>query len=226
MSFRPVRAAALLCSVTLAACGDGSGLLGVAGSGNAASARFVNSTGTPLDLAQGGIVSTANANIASGAGIACFSIDDPLVPGLSVRQSGTTTDLAGFTPQLQSGGRYTFVAFPGPTGTVQFITVPDASIVITGRSALRVFNGSSGLGAVDVYVTAPGAALGTPSASTVPFGTTSGSFDVSAGAVQIRLTTPNTTTVLYDAGSQTFAANKSYTLVVSSATAAILVPDC
>jgi hypothetical protein len=98
--------------------------------------------------------------------------------------------------------------------------------MITGRSALRVFDGSSALGVVDVYVTAPGAALGTPAVTGLAFGASSGSFDVAAGTVQVRLTNNGTTRVVFDAGNQVLTAGKSYTLVVSSATSVILVPDC
>jgi hypothetical protein len=225
MSFRSFCALALCC-VTLAACGTGSGILAVAGSGNAATMRFVNATATPLDLATGGSVTTSNANIAPGAGVGCFSVLDPTIPGLAVRQAGTTVDLSGFTPVFSSGGRYTVVAFPGPSGFVQFINIPNASIPIIGRSSLRVLQASSGLGQVDVYVTAPGATLGTPRISGVVFGSSTGSFDVAAGPNQVRLTNAATTTVVFDAGTQELEAGKSYTLIISSATSAILVPDC
>lgn len=226
MSRRPLRISALLSCLALAGCGDGSRILAVAGSANAATVRFVNATASALDLAVDGTVPTANANITPGGGVACFTIDDPAVPGLSVRQAGTTTDISGFTPLFAGGARYTVVAFPGVSGTVQFINVPNAANVVSGRSALRVFNGSSGLGTVDVYATTPAAVLGTPNITGVGFGNVSGSFDVPAGAVQVRLTTSGTTNVVFDAGTQTLDAGSSYTLVISSATAAILVPDC
>jgi hypothetical protein len=79
---------------------------------------------------------------------------------------------------------------------------------------------------VDVYVTTPGAALDTPKISGLNYGAYSASFDVPAGATQVRLTGTITTTVVFDAGTQTLEAGKSYTLVISSATAAMLVPDC
>ena len=226
MSRRLLGASALLCSLVVAACGDGSGLLAVAGSADAVTVRFVNATASPLDLAVDGSVPTTNANITPGSGVACFTIDDPTVPGLSVRQAGTTTDLGGFTPLFSRGGRYTVVAFPGASGIVQFINVPNAAFIVSGRSALRVLNASSGLGTVDVYATTAGATLGTPNVTGVGFGNASGTFDVPAGAVQVRLTSAGTTNVVFDAGTQTLEAGKSYTLVISSATAAILVPDC
>ena len=226
MSFRAFGASALISCAVLAGCGDGSGLLGVAGSSNAASVRFVNASAVPLDLAVNGTVTGSNANITSGSSVGCFSVPDPTTPGLTLRQTGTTTDLTGFSPLFASGGRYTVVAFPGPSGVIEFSTVPNAAIIATGRSALRVFNGSSGLGVVDVYVTASSAPLGTPVISGLGFGVATGSFDTAAGTVRVRLTTNNTTTVVFDAGNQVLEAGKSYTLVVSSATSAILVPDC
>lgn len=227
MSRRLLRASALFCCLVVAACGgNGSGILAVAGSADAATVRFVNATASALDLAVDGTVSTTNANITPGGGVACFTVDDPTVPGLSVRQAGSTTDLGGFTPLFSSGGRYTVVAFPGASGTVQFINVPNAAFIVSGRSALRVLNASSGLGTVDVYATTPAATLGTPNVTGIGFGNASGTFDVPAGAVQVRLTNASTTNVVFDAGTQSFEAGKSYTLVISSATAAILVPDC
>ncbi|HET9011474.1 MAG TPA: hypothetical protein VFN38_06635 [Gemmatimonadaceae bacterium] len=226
-SCRPVRALALLCSLALAACGDGSGLLGVSGSADAATVRFVNASASSLDLATAGVVAASNANIAPGSGVACFSVADPVAPGLSVRQSGTSADLTGFAPLLARGGRYTLVAYPGASGFIQFATVPNVSLLVAGRSALRVFNGSSSLGVVDVHVTAPGAALVSPSVTGVGYGAASGTFDVSAGTIQVRLTSSTTAAVLFDSGSLTLEAGKVYTLVVSSATsAALLVPDC
>lgn len=225
--FRPIRALALFCSVALAACGDGSGLLGVGGSADAATVRFVNASASSLDLATAGVVAASNANIAPGSGVGCFSVADPAVPGLSVRQSGTSTDLTGFAPLFASGGHYTLVAYPGSSGFIQFATVPNVSLLVAGRSALRVFNGSSSLGVVDVHATAPGAALGTPAVTGVGYGAASGTFDVSAGTVQVRLTSSTTAAVVFDAGSLALEAGKVYTLVVSSATsAALLVPDC
>jgi hypothetical protein len=198
----------------------------VAGSSDAATVRFANATASPLDLAASGVVAPANANIAPGSAAACFSVADPAAPALTVRQAGTSTEIAGFAPVLSRGARFTLVAYPGASGIIQFASVPNGEAVVAGRSALRVFNGSSGLGVVDVHVTAPGAALGTPSVTGVGFGTASGTFDVSAGTIQVRLASAGTTTVVFDAGSQVLEPGRSYTLIVSSATAALLVPDC
>lgn len=221
-----VRALALLSSVSLAACGTGSGIVAIAGSGNAATVRFVNATGTTLDLATSGVVRTSNANISPGSGVGCFTIDDPTTPSITVRQSGTSANLSSFAPVFARGGTYTLVAYPGASGFIQFLSLLTGITPVTGRSALRVVNGSIGLGPVDVHVTISGAALGIPNATGIGFGGASTAFDVNAGTFQVRLTNSGTTSVVFDAGNHLFEAGRSYTLVVSSATAAILVPDC
>jgi hypothetical protein len=225
MSLRSLAALALSC-VTLAGCGGGSGLLGTAGGADAATVRFVNASAATLDVATSGVVIPANAALAPGAGTACFEVPDPLAPGLTVRQAGSTTDLSGFVTTFANGGHYTLVAFPGASGTVQFISLPNTSLPSAGRSELRVLNASSGLGVVDAHVTTPGATLGTPNVSGIAFGSASGTFDVAAGTMQVRLTSAGSTNVVFDAGSRVLEAGKSYTLIVSSATAGLLVGDC
>lgn len=224
---RPFRSAALICSVTLAACGDtGSLTVGTVGGGDAASVRFVNATGSNLALAQNGVVTAANANIAPGATVGCLAIEDPAAPAITVRVAGTATDLTGFPASFTNEGRFTVVAYLGPSATIQFISIPLAFTPLPARSGLRVFNGSAALSLVDVYATLPSAALGTPNVSSLVFGAASDPFNATAGSTQVRLTNAGTTTVLFDAGTQVLEAGKSYTLVVSSATPAILVPDC
>lgn len=223
-SLRSPRTSALLCCLALAGCGVGSRILGSTGSLEQATARFVNGTATRLDLATSGVVAAANGNIAPGASVACFGVTELVMPGLSVRQTGTTTDLAGFSPRFSPGGHYTLVGFPSATGGIQFATVPTATVPNAGRSALRVFNASPAISVADAYVTAPGAALGSPRETGIFFGGASGSFDIAAGVFQVRLVSAGP--VVTDLGSFTFAPDRSYTLIASSATPPILVPDC
>jgi hypothetical protein len=219
------RSAALLCVVALSACETGSLIIGTAGpGGSSASVAFVNATGNNLNLVQGGVVT--NAIIAPGSTVACLVIADPETPSLSARLVGTTTDLTGFPATFASNGRYTVVAYLGPSATIQFISIPLTITPLPGFSGLRVFNGSAALSLVDVYATVPNAVLGTPNVSSLVFGGVSNSFNLSAGSTQVRLTNAGTTTVLFDAGTLVLEANKSYSLVVSSATPAILIPDC
>jgi hypothetical protein len=224
MSFRMLRLPAVIGSLALTACGVGSRILGSTGSLEQATARFVNATRTPLDLATDGVVGTGNGNIAPGFGVGCFGVTELVTPGLSVRQTGTTTDLPGFAPRFSPGGHYTLVSFPSTSGGVQFATVPTATRPNAGRSALRVFNASPTIAVADVYVTAEGTAFGPPRETGILFGTASGSFDVPAGIVHARLISVGP--VVTDLGSFALVPDRSYTIIASSATPPLLIPDC
>lgn len=224
MSLRPLRLSALLFGLALAACGEGSRINGVVGTPDQATARFVNATVTSLDLVQGGVVSAGNGNITPGTAVSCFAVPDPVNPDIVVRQTGTTTDLPGFSPRFSAGGRYILIGFPNTSGGIQFATVPTATVSNVGRSAVRVFNASPALATVDVYLTVPGTAFGAPRETGVLFGAASGSFDVAAGTIQVRVVSAGT--VVTDLGSFLLAADRSYTIIATSATAPLLVPDC
>lgn len=224
MSRRPLRSSVLLGSLALAACGVGSRIIGSVGSPEQATAQFVNASVTSLDLAQNGVVSTGNGNIAPGTAVGCFAVQDLVAPGITIRQAGTTADLTGFSPRFSAGGHYTLVGFPNGSGGIQFATVPTASIPNPGRSALRVFNATPAITTADLYFAAPGAAFGPPRETGIAFGSASGSFDVPAGAIQVRFVSIGP--VVTDLGSFTLAADRSYTIIASSAMAPILIPDC
>jgi hypothetical protein len=57
-----------------------------------------------------------------------------------------------------------------------------------GQARISVLHGAPSVGNVDVYVTAPGAALGTPTLTNVPFKGFSGYLAVPAGRYQVRVT--------------------------------------
>jgi hypothetical protein len=224
MPFRSFRIVPLLFSLALAACGVGDRILGSTDGPAEATARFVNATVTTLDLARNGTVNAADGNIVPGAGVGCFTVSTLGDPGVTIRRTGTTTDLAGFSPHFSPGGHYTLVGFPSASGGIQFASVPTATVPGTGRSALRVFNASPTIAVADVYVAAPGAAFGPPRDIGILFGTASGSFDVASGTMQVRLVSAGP--VVTDLGTFVLAADRSYTIIASSATAPILVPDC
>ena len=223
MSARTLPALALCC-LSLAACGNGSGLLGVAGPASPASVRFVNVSASTLDLAVGGSVPAGNGNIATGTALACFQVPDPSASGLSVRKSGTTAELPGLLPSFSSDGRYALIAYPGASGSVLFASLPTVFIPVTGRAALRVFNGVAAFASADVYVTAPGSAFGLPRETGIAFGRASGSVDVAAGSNQVRLVSAGP--VITELGTYVLEAGKGYTLVVVPGAPALLVPDC
>lgn len=210
---------ALLCTVSLAACDDGNSATGVSSQQNTATVRFVNATGTALDFASGGTVGTGNGNLTYGSSSSCNSVDVSNTGSLSVRTAGSTTTVAGFAPTLGAGGNYTIIAYPGAGGAMQFATLATNGFSpATGASGFRAFN-AAGSGNYDVYVTAPGAALGTATAAGVGSGSSSAFVSTAAGISQIRLTSAGSQSTLLDVGNQTFTAGQNRMLVIAPAVA-------
>jgi len=193
--------------------------------------RFINVTNGGIDVAVGGLVSTANTNIASLASTQCFVVN-AATPALTFRSTGTTTDLSGFTASFTPGHRYWVAAIVGANGT-QFVTLDQAFT----PAAAATDNGIAGLNAItgttnyDLHVTLPAATLGSttvkdanlafgvPSAianNTIPFNTATPPV---AQPQQLQFTTAGTTTVERNAGNSTFVPNTSVLAIIAPGTA-------
>lgn len=230
MYFTRLRLLALLSCAGIAACDEGSGLLGVSAQ-NGTAVRVVNVTGAPIDVTSSGQALPGSSGIATGATSSCLTVD-AAGSSLGLRPTGSTANFPGFSPTLNAGGVYTVIAFAGLNGTTQFATLPGTLKPGSGLTALRVFHAASGAGGYDVYVTSPGAALEFPSAAGLAFGGSTPFFVTSAGTRQIRFTFTGTQTVAFDAGSLTLPSGQTATLVLlpgssrASTPTAILVPGC
>ncbi|HEV7992138.1 MAG TPA: DUF4397 domain-containing protein [Gemmatimonadaceae bacterium] len=216
MRFRTLSAALLVSAVVLAAC-DSDNSTGIGDTSNKATVQFINASNTSLDVATNGAVATGNGALNYSTAGSCMSVDASN-SGLAVRTTGTSTALAGFTPAFTAGGNYTVIAYPGTAGATQFVTLSNAFTPATGQAGLRVVNVGLAGSNYDVYVAAPGAALGTANANNLGVGTGSSYFNVSATSAQhIAVTNAGTQTVLLDFGnSNTFTAGKRTTLVIST----------
>lgn len=193
--------------------------------------RLANATNGALDLLRSGSALPGASNVAFGTSSACNSVN-ATTPSLAIAPTGTTTSLPGFSPTLTAGHPFTFIAYPGTGTTVQFATI-EQNVPVSGQQGLRVFNATSIPAAFDVYVTAPGAPLGSATLSNVAAGTASAStVNVPAGSSEIRVTATGSTTVLLDAGTQTFGAGQNTMLIIAppapntTAPRAFLVAGC
>jgi len=220
-------AIALLSLAALAACDDDS-----TGLGGDTTLRIANATSNPVDVASGTTIATGNANVGFGAASGCV-VTDAFEPDINVSPAGTTNTYASFTPNLRGGQSYVAVAYPAFSGAPEFAYISTSGTVAAGSSGLRVFNAAAGSATYDVYVTPPGAALGTTaSAYGIGFRTVSGLITVPAGQNLIRLTNTGTTTVAITAGSPTFTAGQNAVLVIAPPATAggvprtFLVPGC
>lgn len=193
-----------------------------------ATVRLANATSTALNFLQGGTALTGGSNIAFGASSSCSSVN-AATPALTITQAGSTAALPGFAPTLTAGTSYTVVAYPGATaGTVQFTTLSNTFTPAAGQAGLRVFN--AGTAAYDVIVTPTGGTAATIANTLI--GTNSASIGVPAGATQLVIAAPGTTTSLLTLSAQSLVANQNATLVIAPPAAgattpqAFLVPGC
>jgi Domain of unknown function (DUF4397) len=219
---------ALLPLTIIAACGDTIEVTGT--QGGTASVRFINATDANIDVSNAGSVATGDNNLGFGKNSSCLSVNTSGTAGtgLVFNQAGTTTAVPGFTQSFTTGGNYTVIAYPSSTGT-QFITLSNAGFTPTsGQAGLRVFNAASTIGSV--VVLSGGTALGTGTG--VSYGNAGSFINVPAGAQTITFNTGTGTTTIANAGSLTFTAGQTYTLVVAPAASGtntlrtFLIPSC
>lgn len=224
----PTRIALFAFALSIAACGDGTGTFGVGGSGNTAKVRLVNASGISLDLLEDNAVATGAGGVVSLASSTCLNVDLN-VATVSIRQTGTTATLPGFTPTFVAGGSYTIVAYPNGNGSILLTTLPSSFTTGSGQAGLRVFDAAPTAASFDLYVTAPGAPLVTPDATNLGLGTGTSFLNVPASSDQIRFTNFGTVVVAFDAGNHDFTAGQSQIFVLAAPTGtltSIVVPAC
>jgi hypothetical protein len=138
------------------------------------------------------------------------------------------------TAPLIAGRDYTAIAIgSGSTGAtrLQVVLVDDAGAApAAGQVKLRVVHGAPAVPAVDIFVTAPGAALpSTPTIAALAFGqqapaATAAALSVPAGNYQIRARVAGQTAIAYDSGTVALAAGSDIVLVAVPETGTSLSP--
>lgn len=174
-------------------------------------------------------------NLSFGAASA-FSAVSPGATRVQVTLAGQAAASAPIdvSVPLVAGRDYTAIAIgSGSTGAtrLQAVLVDDAGTApAAGQVKLRVVHGAPAVPAVDIFVTAPGAAL--PSAPTIPalsFGqqapaATAAALSVPAGSYQIRARIAGQTAIAYDSGTVALAAGSDLVLVAVAETGVSLSP--
>jgi len=182
----------------------------VTGVGSTATVRFINATGTNIDVSNGGTIATGNGNLAFGTSSTCMTVNTTGT-GLGFNQAGTSTAIPGFTQNFTANGNYTVVAYPSSTGT-QFLTINNTgSTPNAGQAGLRIVNATSGSG--NLVALGNGTALGTGTG--VGFGTSGTFMNVNAGSQAITFNTGTGTATVANAGNVTFTAGQNYTIIVA-----------
>lgn len=136
---------------------------------------------------------------------------------IEVLVAGTETVVISATLPLEEDTSTTVLATGLVADIAPLVLEDDRSAPAAGQAKLRVVHGAPSAPTVDVYVTAPGAALTQPTLEDVPFRGASGYLSVPAGNYQVRVTVANTTTVAIDTGAVAVPAGAVLTAVAVDA---------
>lgn len=221
---------ATLCAAALllGSCNGGNGVVTVASTKSAL--RVVNlipNANGPIDVTLDGAIFVA--------GLA-FEAIQPYQQINAITQANPTSTLqanvAGSVSSLLTTtiiplgeASYSYIMF-GPVsqaaGQVVNDTVVDPG---AGNFNMRVINGAAGIGAIDVYLTPPGADLTTasPTVPNVAYGAATGFGTFSVGTLELRVTLAGTKNVIFDSVPRDFAERGQFEFVVYSRESGTLV---
>jgi hypothetical protein len=129
---------------------------------------------------------------------------------IKVNATGTTTTVINANAVINKDASYTVIATNLVATIEPLVLLDDLTSPAAGNIKVRLVHGAPNVGAVDIYVTAPGAdlATATPALTAVPFKGASGYLEVPAGSYQVRVTPAGTKTVALDTGTLTLAAGQ------------------
>ncbi|MBX3607683.1 MAG: DUF4397 domain-containing protein [Piscinibacter sp.] len=145
---------------------------------------------------------------------------------LKLKRNGSTTTSNSTDRSVAKDTAYTLLAYTTAETLKTVLLTEGEEAPSSGTAKLRVFNASTEAGTLDVYVTAPDAALSDSSATTAALGTERiGSYaEISAGTYRIRVTgSGDKTDLRLDLPSVTLADQQVTTLVLTATPGGVLV---
>ena len=151
---------------------------------------------------------------------------DPGTREFKVSADGGQTTIIDVSLPLAKATDYTFVVY-GPVEAVSQSLIVDTTTLVPngGTFDVRVLNVATGILAVDVYLTQPGADLSVtgPNIANVVFSVPSGYFPVDIGTLELRITPHLSKEVIYDAQVGTFTDKALAEIILFSKGSARLV---
>lgn len=165
-----------------------------------------------VDVVVNSTAIAANAPFKTATGFSAINSGRGTV---KVNVAGSNTIVISATPDFNAGRSYTIIAANKVAAIEPLIIDDDGAAPASGQVKVRVVHGAPSAPAVDVYVTAPNAALAgtTPTLANVPFKTISSVLQVAAGSYQIRVTAAGSKDAVFDAGTVALAAGADLVLV-------------
>jgi hypothetical protein len=165
-----------------------------------------------VDVTGNGTTLATNAPFKAGTAFAKVPAG---VVNLKVNAAGTTTTVISASPTLTANKYYTVLAVNRLSAIEPLVIEDDGLMPATGQVKVRVVHAAPLVPAVDVYVTAPSADLGSlsPTLSAVPFKGFSSALQIPAATYQVRVTAAGSKTAVYDSGSVPLTAGADLVLV-------------
>lgn len=194
-------------AAVLAACGSDNHAAPILPSGPTANLQVIHAVADapPVAVLVDGVLAIPSLDYGQGTGEQVFAAGAHTVEVKALTPAGAVTLVGPVSVTLAADTDTVVVAEGAVASASAQRYVHELNSVPTGKTQLQVLHAAPGVPKVDVYVTAPGAAL----ASSVPLGSLSdagalGPTLVAAGSAEVRLTPAgNTSTVLYDSGAIT-----------------------
>ncbi len=150
---------------------------------------------------------------------------DNVTTSFSVFLNGSTTSGISFSVPLAGEQPYTLLVFGTAQSPSATLLSEVAKAPTNGNIQVSVFNAALNNGAVDIYVTTPGADITqlNPNYTYVSFNGSSLNLAFAPGTYQIQVTQQGTKTVLFDSGGTVLQPNIALSLVLYSRGSASLV---
>jgi hypothetical protein len=217
---RPLIACLCLTVLVLAGCGKGGSN---SGNGNI---RVVNAffEAPALNVVVG---NTTLATALPFQGLTQYASVDSGTQTFTVTVTGSSTPLVNNTTTNISGNTsFTYAIFGPVTAPLTIFQSDNFNDPGSGFFSLRVMNAAAGIGAIDVYLTPPGADLTVTGATVgnIPYGGSSAFNSVSIGGpFEIRITPSGTKTVIFDSMPKIFAQQTGTTILAYSKGSGTLV---
>lgn len=183
---------------TLVACGGGSDSAPPAAT---AQVRVIHASADApaVDVYAGNM--KVLSNVPYKAASALLTVNAGMLP-IKVTATGSDTAVISATLDLAKDTVTSVIAL-NTLAKIEPLVITESQMgPPAGQARLRVVHAAPAAPAVDVYITAPGAAIASanPTLSNVPFKGFSQGLDVAAGNYQVRVTTVGSKTVVFDSG--------------------------
>jgi hypothetical protein len=138
------------------------------------------------------------------------------VPQIKVQSASSGATYVDAQIPVAGDGHYTYFLYGGGSSTISFSLRDDVGDAASGSFNLRTVDLATGIGAVDVYLLTAGTSVadGTPAFSAIAYATSSAFTQFTSGSYHIVVTAAASKDVIFDLGTQTYAANSKLTLLV------------